>query len=297
MDDGRLELDIGVVRRRFARVAARYDQAALLQREVGQRMAARLDYVKMQPRRVLDVGCGTGRDLEALGERYPGAERVGCDFVLPMLQMARGRAPWFKRALPWLAARQPYWVCGDVLRLPVRSNSIGLVWSNLMLQWVNDPMAAISEMRRVLEVGGLLMFSTLGPDTLHEMRAAFAAVDASPHVHRFIDMHDIGDMLVAAGFSEPVADMEVIRLTYAGLDGLLLDLRANGATNATAGRAHDYISRKRLARLKAGYEAQRREGRLPATFEIVYGHAWKPQSFTTKDGRSLVALDTLRARA
>lgn len=296
MEDGRFELDIGVVRRRFAHAAARYDEVALLQREVGQRMAARLDYVKINPRRILDIGCGTGRDLEALGARYPGAERVGCDFALPMLQVARGCVPWFKRALPWLAARQTCWVCGDVLRLPVCSNSIGLVWSNLMLEWVSDPLLAISEMRRVLEVGGLLMFSTLGPDTLSEMRAAFAAVDDSPHVHRFIDMHDIGDMLVAAGFAEPVVDMEVIRLTYAALDDLLLDLRANGATNAITSGTRKPISRTRLPRLKATYEAQRREGRLPATFEIVYGHAWKPRSRTTKDGRTLVSLDTLRAR-
>ncbi len=296
MDGSRFELDTGAVRRRFGRAAAAYDRAAHLQREVAQRMAARLDYVKIEPPRILDIGCGTGRDLVDLGARYPAAARIGFDSALPMLRVAQARNPWIKRAFPWLGMQRPSWVCGDAVRLPLCSAKIGLVWSNLMLHWVTDPLPAFREIQRVLEVGGLLMFSTLGPDTLREFRKAFSKVDSLPHVHRFIDMHDIGDMLVASGFAEPVMDMEVFRLTYADLGELLIDLRAAGATNAAAGRGRGLAGRRKLALLRSSYDALREQGRLPATFEVVYGHAWKARTRTTDDGRSVVSLNSLHRK-
>jgi len=288
------QFDLAAARRAFARAAPHYDQAAVLQREVAQRMAERLTYVKLKPSRILDLGCGTGADLNLLGERYPQASRIGCDFAAPMLHEAARRGVWFKRLLPMLTGSRPQFTAADAVRLPLKTASVSLIWSNLMLHWVNDPAAAIKEMRRVLEVDGLLMFTTLGTDTLRELRTAFSSADAAPHVHRFLDMHDIGDMLVAAGFAVPVMDMETITLTYDSLDALLRDLKQSGAHNALAERNRGLMGTRAWHRVITGYEAMRRDGRLPATFEIVYGHAWNPAPRMTEDGRAIVRFDRSR---
>lgn len=293
MNDSRYRPDPAVVRRAFARAAGGYDAAAQLQREIAARMAARLDYVKISPGLVVDAGCGTGDDLRLLGARYPQARRAGFDLALPMAAAARDKTPWYRRKLAALAGREPAFLCADMGRIPLRSGCAGLLWSNLALHWVADPLAAFKEMQRVLEVGGLLMFSTVGPDTLKELRGAFAAADEGAHVHRFIDMHDLGDMLVAAGFADPVMDMEMITVTYGSVDDLMRDLRATGSHNALAGRPRGLTTPRRLARVRAAYEQLRHDGRLPATVEVVYGHAWKPQPRVTADGRAIVRLDRL----
>ncbi|MBI4755480.1 MAG: malonyl-ACP O-methyltransferase BioC [Betaproteobacteria bacterium] len=287
-------LDALAVRRNFARAAPGYNQAAALAREVAGRMASRLDYVRLTPARILDAGCGTGADLNLLGERYPGALRLGCDIALPMLAQAGHRSAWLRRLLPRLSGGGVALLGGDAAHLPLVHGSVDLLWSNLMLHWANDPLAVLGEFRRVLAVGGLLMFSTLGPDTLRELRRAFAAADRAPHVHRFVDMHDVGDMLVAAGFAQPVMDMEVITLTYRSLDDLLHELRAAGASNADACRGRGLLGKRAWHRVIATYEAMRRDARLPATFEVIYGHAWKPEPRTTEDGRTIVRFDRPR---
>jgi malonyl-CoA O-methyltransferase len=264
-------LDKRLVRLSFERAATSYDQAAVLQREVAQRMFERLDYVKLTPRVVLDAGAGTGFGLRLLARRYPRARLVALDLAHGMLRRARRSLPWWRR----LSSRlRPTCVCGDVECLPLKSAAVDLVWSNLTLQWVNRPDAAFREFRRVLTPGGLLMFTTFGPDTLKELRAAFAGVDGFSHVNRFVDMHDLGDMLIEAGFAAPVMDMEMVTLTYGEVGDLLRELKALGAHNVTAGRAPGLMGKRRFAAMVAAYEALRREGRLPATFEIVYGHAW-----------------------
>ncbi|HUW00334.1 MAG TPA: methyltransferase domain-containing protein, partial [Gallionella sp.] len=179
-------------------------------------------------------------------------------------------------------------VCGDMEALPLAANSIGMVWSNLAMQWCNDLPATFTELHRVLEVEGLLMFSTFGPDTLKELRQAFNGVDRHNHLNRFTDMHDIGDMLVHSGFAEPVMDMEYITLTYDDVRGVLQDLKTIGAHNATGGRSQGLMGKNAWARLTENYESLRRNGKLPATFEVVYGHAWKPQPKQTADGRAII---------
>src|SRR5207302_11397259 len=185
-------------------------------------MLERLDYVKLSPRRILDVGSGPGRDARALTARYAGSKVIALDFSLPMLprpgllERLRGRAPWA--------------VCADLAQLPLPEGTIDLAWSNMALHWLNEPLAAFQELQRVLTPEGLLMFSTLGPDTLKELRSAAGAA----RVHQFIDMHDFGDMLLAAGYSAPVMDMELVRIEYSGGAKLLADLRASGQTNARA---------------------------------------------------------------
>lgn len=273
-------------RRSFSRAARDYDAAAVLQREVRERMLARLDYIRLAPRRVLDAGSGTGQGARALRARYPRAQVIELDLAEGMLREARRHERWWRRG-GWFGRRPPA-VCADLEALPLAADCVDLYWSSLALQWVNDLPRAFAEARRVLAADGLLMFATFGPDTLRELRAAFAAVDGWNHVNRFTDLHDIGDMLVEAGYSAPVIDMEYVTMTYPDVTALMRDLKAIGASNSTLGRARGLAGRRTLARLAEAYEPLRRDGRLPATFEVVYGHAWKPRAPKSTGGVAVV---------
>lgn len=266
-------LDKARVRASFDRAAESYDAAAVMQKEVRARMLARLDFVKLQPGVILDAGAGTGGATTALAARYPGSRVVALDLAMRMLQLTAARQPWWRK---WLGRTQSE-VCGDLEQLPLVSRSVDLFWSNLAIQWCNDLDRVFVEARRVLRPGGLLTFSTMGPDTLKELRQASAADAASVHVSRFIDMHDIGDALMRAGFSAPVMDVEHFTLTYDDVLGVMRDLKAIGAHNATAGRRRGLEGKGFLRELTARYETFRREGKLPATFEVIYGHAWCPE--------------------
>jgi malonyl-CoA O-methyltransferase len=295
------ELDFAEVRRAFDHAAASYDAHAVLQREVCDRLLERLDFMALQPGRVLDIGTGTGYGLAHLHSRYPEAELCALDIAPAMLNAARARLPqptWAQRALQRLTphafyprkagARLPHLLCADMDRLPLAANSMNLVWSSLALQWAHDLEATLKGIHRVLAPGGLLIFATFGPDTLKELRTAFAAVDDAPHVNRFIDLHDIGDMLIHAGFASPVMEMEMLTLTYADLKTLMRDLKGIGAHNAVATRKRGLFGKSAWARLEQAYEVQRLEGRLPATFEVIYGHAWAGDKTQREDGRQVI---------
>lgn len=218
-------------------------------------MLQRLDYIKIAPRRVLDAGSGPPR--QALGRRYPQAAIIALDFSLGMLPrgsfLGRLFHPGFQS------------VCADLERLPFADGCVDLLWSNMALHWLGDPLAAFTEFRRVLSVNGLLMFSTLGPDSLKELRAAAGAA----RVHDFIDMHDVGDMLLAAGLSAPVMDMELLTIEYPDADSVLADLRASGQTSARADRPRGLAGKEFARRLRRGLGPSPR-----STYEVVYGHAW-----------------------
>ena len=249
-------------------------------------MLERLDYVKLAPARILDAGCGPAPQAERLLRRYRGAHLVGVDLSIGMLQ--RIAPPGLLDRLRGRAGATA--VCADICRLPLASRSFSLVWSNMGLHWGEDPQAAICEFHRVLEVDGLLMFSTLGPDTLKELRSAFAVVPGAPRVHSFIDMHDLGDMLVAAGFAAPVMDTETITLTYPGIDAMVADLRATGQTCALARRSPGLFAPAHWERVRVALRQCMQDGRLPATIEVVYGHAWKPVPRRTAEGHAIVNL-------
>ncbi len=282
------EIDKLAVRRAFSRAAGGYDAAAVLQREVRARLLEKLDYVRLEPARVLDVGSGTGGGTRELARRYRHAEIISLDIALGMLAASRETFPWWRKLFPGNRQRL---VCADVEALPLAAHSVDMAWSNLALQWCNDLPQTFSGLHRVLRPEGLLIFSTFGPDTLKELRTAFRGVDAHNHVNRFADMHDVGDMLVAAGFADPVLEMERITLTYSDVRAVMQDLRSIGAHNATAGRAQGMTGKEKWARIVHNYEAFRRDGRLPATFEIVYGHAWKVPPKKTADGRAVIRMD------
>ena len=277
------------VRHAFGRAAATYEAHAVLQDEVQQRLLERLDDLPLEPQRVLDVGAGTGRGTAALRKRYPRAQTVALDIALPMLHAARVHRTWLR---PF--AR----VCADAEALPFIDGSFDLVHSNLCLQWCDDLDAAFDGFRRVMRADGRLVFSTFGPDTLHELRLAYAEVDSASHVSRFLDIHQVGDALLAAGFRDPVLEREVFTLTYADALTLMRELRAIGATHADPARPRGLAGKQHLKDVIAAYEGFREEGRLPATYEVVYAIARAPepgQPRRSRDGAiASIPIDSLR---
>ncbi len=288
MDDQQYQIDKKMMRRAFSRAAADYDGAAVLQREVCSRMLERLDYIKLQPQRILDLGSGTGWGGRQLATRYPAAQLVAVDIALGMLQQSRGRAGWWQKLF---SGQKSNAVCADMEQLPIAANSVEMIWSNLAVQWCNDLPATFARLQQVLKVDGCLMFSTFGPDTLKELRQAFAGLDRHNHINRFADMHDLGDMLSHAGFAEPVMDMEYITLTYEDVRAVLQDLKQIGAQNATQGRRKGLMGKVAWQQLQDNYERLRKDGKLPATYEVIYGHAWKPQPKATADGAAIIQTD------
>ncbi|MDB5920023.1 MAG: SAM-dependent methyltransferase [Massilia sp.] len=288
-------IDLARVRRLFARPQA-VAPSDFLRREIAGRMRERLGLVKMSPQRVLDAGCGAGADLPLLQKDYPAAQVIGLDAAPAMAAAARPASSAGKsllnRLLPAKAGIDL--LAGDFGDLPFGPNSIDLVWSNLALHWHPQPDRVFAEWRRVLKVSGLLMFSNFGPDSLRELRAAFAEVDDLAHVLPFVDMHDFGDQLVEAGFSTPVMDMEVITVTYDTAQALLADVRALGG-NPLATRGRGLMGRAAAGRLQAALERGRRaDGKLALTFEVIYGHAFRPAPRATAAGESIVRFQPRR---
>jgi malonyl-CoA O-methyltransferase len=266
------------VRRAFSRAAHGYDGAAALQREVGARLSETLDYLDDRaPEVVVDIGCGPGHAAVAMQRRWPRAQLIALDLALPMLQETRRNAGG--GGLPRFlgGARRPDAVCADARALPLRDASVDVLYSNLCLQWVEDLPAVFAGFRRVLKPGGLLLCSTFGPETLHELRDAFAQADAVPHVSPFASIAQFGDALMVAGFRDPVLDRDRFTLTYENLPALMRELRAMGATNALRTRRHTLTGRHRFAAASAAYESVRQpDGKLPSTWEVIYAHAWAP---------------------
>jgi len=279
-------LDKSWLRRSFDKASAGYDSAAVLQAEVRDQLLERLDLTDLAPRLIVDAGAGTGHASRALKKRYPGAVVIALDSSLGMLRAA-GRQQPFTR------------LCADAEHLPLQNGSVDLILSNFMLQW-SEPDAVFAEFRRVLAPRGFLSFTTLGPDTLRELREAWREVDGHgdlpTRVSQFMDMHDLGDALVRAGFAAPVLDVERYTLSYADVRRLAADLKATGARNATAGRPRGLTGPRKFAAMQRAYEAFRGDGRLPATYEVVFGQAWAPASARQRvsDGDTVVSLDDIK---
>lgn len=278
------------VRRAFSRSAHTYDEVAVLQKEVGNRLFERLDYIKLKPDVILDAGAGTGHFVSALSKKYKQSQVIGLDLAVPMLKKVR------KRGRFW---RKPGCICGDLESLPLADKSVDLIFSNLALQWVNNLEMVFKECLRVLKPGGLLMFTTFGPDTLKELRASWSVVDEMTHVSHFPDMHLVGDALVSARLADPVMDVEHISLTYGEVSSLMRDLKTLGASNMSAERSRGMMGKDRMSAMKAAYEAHRVDGRLPASYEVVYGHAWAPESMpqTQVSGETRVPLTVLQSKS
>jgi len=296
-DNERFKIDKRWLRDSFDRAAHHYDAAAVLQHEVGKRMLERLDLIRIQPHTVVDIGAGTGRQTRALTRRYPQARTIALDLAPNMLKRGRQQLSWWQRR-----QRRQYFVCADAERLPLADQSVDMLFSNVTLQWCDDLDRVFSEFNRILRPGGLLLFSSFGPDTLHELRVSWQTIDPHNHVNAFIDMHDIGDALLRSGLGDTVMDMEMITLTYTDLRSLMTDLKIIGAHNVTAGRPRGLTGRQRLQRLTSAYETFRNQDNLlPASYEVIYGHAWKTaQSVTAQrlsDGSISIPLSVLHDKS
>jgi malonyl-CoA O-methyltransferase len=260
-----LDAEKKLIQRHFNGKASGYESSAVLQRDVGQQMLQRLDYVALKPEVILDLGCGTGVSVKSLMQRYRHARVMAVDISPCMLQQTRKKSGWW---------RKPALICGDAECLSLADQSVDLVYSNLMLQWC-DPGKVFAEILRVLRPEGLLMFSTFGPDTLKELRYSWSQVDEKIHVNQFTDMHILGDELMRAGFASPVMDMDITQLTYQHAYDVMRDLKSIGANTLRQRDHKGLVTQNKLSRVSAAYEKFRQQGVLPASFEIVYGHAWK----------------------
>jgi len=266
-------IDKQLVKASFDFSAARYDEVAVLQREVASRLIERLDYIRFTPQLILDLGTGTGGNSKALMRVYPKAKVISADLSTGMLDYARRNSSRWKR---W-TGRQRF-VAADMEQLPFADASVDMIFSSLTLQWSQDPELVFRECRRVLKPGGMLMYTTLGPDTLKELRHSWQQADDYVHVNAFMDMHDVGDAMVRAQLAEPVMDVETLTLTYEHVNQLMRELKILGAHNINAGRSHGLTGKSAYQRMCQAYEGYRREGVLPVTYEVVYGHAWAPGS-------------------
>ena len=291
VDPPRMPARIDTVRRQFDHRAARFAQHDFIVREVGRRLIERLQVIRLDARRIADVGCGAAGTRAGLLAHFAQARWFGVDLSPQMLARAAPAAPRIR--LPWQRPRAEV-TCGDAAALPLADGCVDLVFSNLMLHWHPQPHTVFPEWLRVLRVDGLLLFSCFGPDTLKELRRAYAQAGIAARPMPFVDMHDLGDMMVAAGFATPVMDAETIRLTYPSPQALLHEAAALGG-NCRDDRAAGLVSGRRARALLDALDATRDgDGRIALSFEIAYGHAWKPQPRAR--GQSTVRVDALRAQ-
>lgn len=278
------------IQRHFDAKAIRYESSAILQRNVCEELLQRLDLTSLNPAVVLDAGCGTGWGTQGLLKKYKKAKVISLDLSPEMLKQTKTKGGWL---------RKPVLVCADAEDIPLQDESVDLVFSNFMLQWC-DYKKVFAEFKRILKPDGLLMFTTFGPDTLKELKQSWAQVDDHAHVNEFTDMHDLGDELIHVGLAEPVMDMDLMALTYEDAMSVMSDLKAIGANTTlknqkkTAGQG--LVTPSKLKRVIQHYEKFRSNGLVPASYEVIYGHAWKTKQRATKISQTefSVSVDQLK---
>jgi malonyl-CoA O-methyltransferase len=293
----RFEINRRLARLHFSKAAKHYDASAIIQKEIADRLLERFSLVKINPKEVLDIGCGTGYSLAALAERFSTADITALDFAYPMVQHARERLEpqssllkkWMHQAQRLVRSPAPSfrWMNADMLQLPLMNNSMDVIHSCLALQWAGSSLLELfSEWHRVLNNNGVLFFATLGPDTLKELKQAFSTIEHTSHIHRFIDMHDIGDALLHVGFSDPVMEMETLTVQYTHPLAIFHDLKGIGAAYSVQDQSNrGLMGKSRWKRLLTAWENTQKEGKWPVTYEVIYGHAWKPPaSLPTAEG-------------
>ena len=259
------------IQRHFDAKAMRYESSAVLQRNVCEELLQRLDLTNLKPDVVLDVGCGTGLGTQGLLKKYKKSKVLSLDLSPEMLRQTKTKGGLL---------RKPKLICADAEDIPLQDESVDLVFSSLMLQWC-DYKKVFAEFKRILKPNGLLMFTTFGPDTLMELKSSWATVDNHAHVNDFTDMHDLGDELIQVGLAEPVMDMDMMTLTYKDAVSVMADLKAIGANttlkNQTRSTEQGLVTPGKLRRVIESYESYRANGLVPASYEVLYGHAWKTQ--------------------
>lgn len=297
------------IQQHFNKAAVSYDEAAVLQKQVAEHLNERLDLMTINPKVVLDLGAGTGLLTQKIIQRYPKAQVYGVDLSPYMLQVAQNTLskqtlPFIKKMVQSFKSQTASFINADVYQLPFSNASVDLIVSNLMLQWCDDLDAVFLEFRRVLRSEGVVIFTTFGPDTLKELRQSWSKTDKFEHVNTFIDMHDIGDALVRNGFGQPVMDVENFTLTYEKPLSVLKDLKAIGATNSYRNRPKGLMGKHRFSQMIEHYEdfrLQRKDNKIPATYEVVHGHAWAGEEIIKgpnrdRSGLIEISLDKFQAQ-
>jgi len=285
-----LPFDRDKMRAAFEAAVDSYDAAAQMQREIGSRLFERLELLKIQPQVVVDLGCGTGYFTTRLQQRYPKSTLVALDIAHSMVAKTRSQFSWLQRTFS-----KHHYICADAERIPLADASCDLIFSNLTFQWCHDLQKLFSEIQRILKPGGVLMFATLGPDTLYELRKSWSQVDDKVHVNQFVDMHDIGDAMIHSGLGDPVIDMEKLVMTYEDVMLLMKDIKAIGAHNVNVGRHVGLTGRGTIRAMQQAYEQYKNEeGFYPVTYEAIYGHAWKGEKRIQKDsGEFAIGVDAI----
>jgi len=298
------QLDKNAIRSSFDRAAFSYDHYAVLQREIESRLLERIEFQRYEPSMILDLGCGTGSASRALAIRFPRADVMAMDWAPAMLAQAGGAKDDADGSAAGSGQQTHVGlrrICADMHSLPLAARSTDLVFSSLALQWSYDIPAVFREFRRIMKADAMLIFTCFGPDTLHELKQAWRAVDDLPHVNDYPDMHDIGDELLAAGFREPVMDTERLTMEYPDVMSLMRELKGLGAHNVASQRSQGLTGKARLAKMLQAYEPFRRGNRYPASYEVIYGTAFAPvegQPVKTAEGDVVTfSIDTLRSRS
>lgn len=271
------------LRKLFDAKAFQYKKYAIMQQEIGERLVKRLDYLKLQPQTILDLGCGVGTHLQMLKQRFKDTKVIGVDSSWGMLKLAKKSKHWWQKQEVVLA---------DVNYLPFSDNSVDLIISNQLLQWLQDPNLFFSECFRVLKPEGCLMFTTLGPDTFKEFRKAFALIDSASHTADFIDLHDLGDNLLKQGFLDPVMDREDLIINYSSQQDLLQSLKAQGVINLHPNRNKGLMSKEKWQKMWSLYPLD--DQKWPVSYEIIYGQAWRG-TYSPQKGEQIISLAKLRA--
>lgn len=286
--DKTYEVDSKLVRRAFNVAAKNYDAFALLQQTVADRLIESFEHIQIEPRSILDLGSGTGYGSKKLKQQFKKAKIYQADISVEMLKKSRAQSPRF--------FSKNHFMCIDANQIALANDSVDLVFSSLMLQWCNDPDAVFAEIKRVLKPNGVFLFSSFGPDTLKELRESWRQVDDEVHVNAFADMHDIGDSLIRNGMDAPVLSIEHMILTYDDCKQLMRELKNIGAHNVNNGRRKTLTGKQRLQKVIKHYESYRQNNKLPATYEVVYGHAWKPEIDKNNSGTNghTISLEDLK---
>jgi len=267
--DQNYSINASRVKSAFNAAAEDYDAYSSLQQTVTERLIEAFETIKIEPEKILDLGTGTGRGSKLLKKQFKKAKVYQADLSLEMLKESRKQSSRF--------FSKNYFLCANASSVPLSDNSLDLVFSSLMLQWCNDLESVFAEVMRILKPGGLFIFTSFGPDTLSELRESWRKVDGDVHVNAFVDMHDIGDSLIRNGMDAPVLSVEHMIVSYDECKQLMKELKKIGAQNINSGRRKTLTGKQRLERAVKNYETYRRDNKLPATYEVIYGHAWKPK--------------------
>lgn len=253
------------VLRRFDRAAATFDQFDFVHTVTRDGLFERLAPMRVEARTIVDLGCATGTASKLLAKRFRGASVIGIDQSAEMLRVARGKKSWRSKCS---------FVEADAAALPLADQSVDIVFCNQLLPWIDDVPAVLAEVNRILRENGLFLFASLGPDSFAELRLAWASVDADAHVLQFADMHNIGDAAVRAGLSDPVLDVDRLRVTFKDANALFRDLTGSGARNGLASRRRGLTGKYRFAAMREALQTGTGATQIELELELVYGHCW-----------------------